>query len=204
MVLNWYIDCSYFWSFLIRFALRARSTIMPDREGVSGVGIGAVFIFDTEAARNLVEMIIAKVGGISPTHRSDGARVLSVHYAPAVANMLIAIAHARVYEKLGQHCVALTLTVDNPVLAANQAQDIINGAGGVSKIIIDAIDDFPDGFLVFVTAPAILGQIVLEFRPSDEAASAMIAKLTTMQRAGLPVRTELEVTVVEVSPSNAV
>jgi len=131
------------------------------------VGVNVVAICPNREVRNTLIRAIQETSGIRPVLKSDSESASRAHYAPAPAKLIINTASERMHRLLGKHSIALAIEVADRIEAAKVAQRVFKDAGLGATVHTQAEPEFPDGFLTFVSVPALEG-IVLMFWPRKE------------------------------------
>lgn len=124
-----------------------------------------VIVCPTLKVRNLLIEVVGKVGGLYPSARKDTTSAQRAYYPSLTSKVIINTAASFMHEKLGYHSVAVSIEVENPVLAAEAARVILFEGGLNPEIHTHAEPEFPEDFIVFVSAAELAG-IVLLFVPS--------------------------------------
>ncbi len=130
-------------------------------------GVNVVAICPNTKAQNALIRAIQETGNIKPAMKSSSVSARRTHYAVAKTKLIINTASDAMHELLGKHSVALAVEVADRVAAANRAKEIFNEEGFEAAVHTHAEPEFPDGFLTFVSVPALEG-ITLLFWPRNE------------------------------------
>jgi hypothetical protein len=143
---------------------------MPDQQAQLPAGINTIFVcpgFPDTKLRNALIRVIQETTNIKPVMKSDSDAAKRAHYAPATAKVIINTASPAMHELLGKHIAVPALVVADRVAAASRAKEIFEEAGFPATVHTNAEPEFPDGFIVFVSVPALNGLPIL-FWPRDE------------------------------------
>ena len=125
------------------------------------VGIGLIVVCGDLRLRNTLIRAIQAAGGPSPVRKGNTKAVKRAYYDPAQTRVIINAASPEIQEKLGPHCGVATITVGNPAAAAESARKVFQEAGYLARVHTDAEPGLPDGFMAFLSVPALNGILLL-------------------------------------------
>lgn len=117
--------------------------------------------FPDTTLRNALIGAIAAAGGQIPVMKSDSESAMRAHYAPTLSKAIINTASERMQDVIGFHNAVIAIEVSDQVAAANRAKEVFERAGFPATVHTHAEPEFPDGFLTFVSVPALRGTALM-------------------------------------------
>ncbi|MBX4210631.1 hypothetical protein KW783_01525 [Candidatus Parcubacteria bacterium] len=96
-------------------------------------------------------------------------------YDAGLPRLIINTASPAMHIKLGHHCAAQVISVQDPMESAEKAAAMLKRDGLQAIAVLDPEPEFPKGLIAFVTAPE-LGGIVLLFW-SESPNPALLAQM---------------------------
>jgi hypothetical protein len=138
-------------------------------------GINVVLVcpgFPNTKFRNALIRVIQETGDIKPVMKSDSAMAKRAHYAPAASKIIINTASPAMHDLLGYHYAVPAIEVEDQKAAANRAKEIFEEEGLEATVHTHAEPEFPDGFIVFVSIPALDGLPIM-FWPKEKNVAKM-------------------------------
>ncbi len=138
-------------------------------------GVSVVVSCPDIQVRNTLIHVIETIGHIAPVATRENISVNQALYTPAISKLIINTPTEKMQRILGYHAVTLALETKDRVASAYIAKKIFNDAGYEATVHEHAEEEFPQGFIVFVTIPALNG-VALLLWPRQEDVPLSVAR----------------------------